>query len=122
MEGRHLRTYRAARAGRPAKCGPKWRQSMTTPTFAVSSRARLIAMALVVFGAVVAIYGLYVEPERTWPNLLLNGFYVASLGVSSIFFLMTQRLTGARWSASLRRVPEALMSIVPVAALLILAL
>jgi uncharacterized membrane protein YiaA len=95
---------------------------MTTPTFAISSRNRTIAMLLVVLGAVVAIYGLYAAPERTWPNLLLNGFYVASLGVSSIFFLTTQRVTGARWSASLRRVPEALMSIVPVSAVLVLAL
>jgi len=79
-------------------------------------------MFLVALGAIVAIYGVYAAPERTWPNLLLDGFYVITLGVSAMFFLATQRLTGARWSASLRRVPEAFMPIVPVASLLILAL
>jgi hypothetical protein len=79
-------------------------------------------MSLVALGAAVAIYGLYTAPERTWPNLLLNGFYVASLSVSAIFYLTTQRLTGARWSAGLRRVPEAFMSMAPVASLLILVL
>lgn len=94
----------------------------TTPTFAISTRARLFAVRLVVLGTIVAIYGVYAAPERTWPNLLLDGFYITTLGLSAMFFLATQRLTGARWSASLRRVPEAFMSILPVAALLILVL
>src|SRR6266700_8323385 len=94
----------------------------TTPTFDISSRTRFFAMFLVALGAVVAIYGVYAAPERTWPNLLLDGFYIPTLGVSAMFFLTTQRVTGARWSASLRRVPEAFMPIVPVASLLILAL
>src|SRR5262249_21598577 len=59
-------------------------------------------------------------PDRTWPNLLLNGFYFTSLALSAIFFLATQRLTGARWSASMRRIPEAFMMALPVAALLML--
>ena len=61
-------------------------------------------------------------PERAWPNLLLNGFYITSAGVSAMFFLATQRATGARWSASLRRVPEAFLAILPMGAALLLAL
>jgi hypothetical protein len=93
-----------------------------TPSFDISSRARLVAVLLIVLGALVAIYGVYAAPERTWPNLLLDGFYITALGVSAMFFLATQRVTGARWSASLRRVPEAFLPILPVTALLILAL
>src|SRR6266567_1048724 len=123
MEDRYVRAHRAARTKRAARCCSKWRKPMnTTPTFDISSRTRFFAMFLVALGAIVAIYGVYAAPERTWPNLLLDGFYVITLGVSAMFFLATQRLTGARWSASLRRVPEAFMPIVPVASLLILAL
>jgi hypothetical protein len=68
----------------------------------------------------VALFGVAYAPERTWPNLLLNGFYIASLAVSAIFFLATQRLAGARWSASLRRIPEAFALVMPVAAVLLL--
>jgi hypothetical protein len=57
--------------------------------------------AAVAGGAVVS------DPAGTWPNLLLDGFYIATLPLSAVFFLATQRLTGARWSAGLRRVPEA---------------
>jgi hypothetical protein len=88
--------------------------------FRVSSRHRLVPAALAAVGALAAIYAVRAAPERAWPNLLLDGFYVVSLSVSAIFFAASQRVTGARWSASLRRVPEAIMGGMPVAAVLIL--
>lgn len=90
--------------------------------FEVSPRSRLVALCLILAGTAMAIYGVYSTPDRTWPNLLLNGFYIMSLSLSAMFFLATQRLTGARWSASLRRIPEALMLGLPAAAVLMLVL
>lgn len=95
---------------------------ISSPQFAISSRNRGRAKALVFLGAMVALFGVWCAPERAWPNFLLNGFYITSLAVSAIFFLATQRLTGARWSASLRRIPEAFMLMMPVAVLLMLVL
>jgi Ni/Fe-hydrogenase subunit HybB-like protein len=92
------------------------------PRIETSRRSQGIALLLILVGALVAIRGLLVDPGRTWPNLLVDGFYFMSLGVSSIFFLAVLRLTGARWSASLRRVPEAFMLTLPVAAVLMLVL
>ena len=66
--------------------------------------------------------GLIVAPERTWLNLLVDGFYVLSLGVSAMFFLTTQRLSSAKWSAAIRRIPEAYMGVLPAAAGLLLLL
>lgn len=76
---------------------------------------------VVVVGAAVTLYGLSAAPERTWLNLLLNGFYLLSLAVSATFFLALQRLARARWSAGIRRPPEALMLVLPVAAGLMMA-
>jgi hypothetical protein len=73
-------------------------------------------------GIAAAVYGVIANPERTWPNLLIDGFYVTSLGVSAMFFLAAQRATGARWSASLRRIPEAFMPVLPLAFFLIAVL
>jgi hypothetical protein len=86
--------------------------------FRVGPRHRMAPAALVLLGAAVAAYGLYSAPERTWPNLLLNGFDILSVAVSALFFIASQRLTGARWSAGLRRIPEAFMSALPAAAVL----
>jgi hypothetical protein len=81
-----------------------------------------IAFCLVALAVVVIIYGLAAVPGRAWPNLLLDGFYGTSLGVSAMFFLVTQRLTGARWSASLRRIPEAITAVLPIMSVLMLVL
>lgn len=88
---------------------------LTAPTFKTSLPLRLAFL-----GAFAMAFGFYFAPARTWPNLLLDGFYFLSLAVSALFFLATQRLSGARWSATLRRVPEAMMSAVPVGAVLML--
>ena len=93
-----------------------------TALIQVPRRIRNLALSLLAVGVVTAIYGVTAAPERTWPNLLVNGFYITSAGVSAMFFLATQRATGARWSASLRRIPEAFLSILPLGAALMLAL
>jgi len=80
----------------------------------------LAPLGFFALGVLVAIYGLVSEPARTWPNLLIDGFYVTTLTLAPLFFLVTQRLTNARWSAGLRRVPEALMAGLPIACVLLL--
>lgn len=96
---------------------------MTDNQGLVVSRSMLrIPSALVAVGAVALVVGLVVSPERTWLNLLVDGFYVLSLGVSAIFFITTQRLSSAKWSASIRRIPEAYMRVLPAAAGLMILL
>lgn len=95
---------------------------MTKPSLELSLAHRLVPALIVAAGAAAALRGLASEPARIWANLLLDGFYLLSLAVSAMLFLATQRLSGARWSAALRRVPEALMLALPFAAALLLSL
>ena len=88
---------------------------------ALSARCS-VPLILIAAGGTISAYGVYTTPNRTWPNLLLNGFYFTSLALSALCFLASQFLTGARWSASLRRIPEAFMMALPVAAVLMLLL
>jgi hypothetical protein len=78
-------------------------------------------MSLILAGATTVAIGVYSDPERTWLNLLLNGFYMISLPLSAMFFLATQKASGARWSAGLRRIPESLMLTLPIASILMLS-
>lgn len=91
-------------------------------TFHASPRDRIFAVCLVGLAAVVVIVGLFLAPERTWPNLLLDSFYVATLGVSVLFFLAVTRAAGGRWCANLRRIPEAFLPAIPAGAVLLMVL
>lgn len=97
---------------------------MTTDHRLVVSRASLrVPIALAVIGGLALVIGLVASPEwreRTWLNLLIDGFYVLSLGVSGVFFIAAQRLASSHWWAPIRRIPEAFsMLLLPAAALLV---
>lgn len=67
-------------------------------------------------------WGFYRDPTRAWVNILLNNFYLLSLGAAALFFIAVHYLTASSWWVGLRRVPEAMMSVLPAAALLMLFL
>jgi hypothetical protein len=71
---------------------------------------------LAVVGAAALAAGLLQSPERAWLNLLLVSYFLLSLGLGGLVFIAVQYVTGAGWSVALRRVPEAMAAIIPVAA------
>jgi hypothetical protein len=79
-----------------------------------------VPVALIVLGLAAAVKGILVAPARAWSNILVDGFYVLSISVSGLFFITATRLANARWSAALRRIPEASALVLPVASLLML--
>jgi hypothetical protein len=86
--------------------------------FVLTSAMQRVPIALIAIGAIAFVAGLFLAPERTWVNLLIDGFFVLSLGVSCLFFFGSQRLANSRWSVPLRRIPEAYTMVLPVAAVL----
>jgi hypothetical protein len=94
---------------------------MTLPArVTVSRESRMLALPLIGVGLTTVAAGFAWAPERTWPNLLLNNVYMLSLALSGAIVLSIHYLSGAGWSVVLRRVPEAMMSPLPVVAVLML--
>jgi hypothetical protein len=86
-----------------------------------SHRARNLPWAMVLLGAAgaAAVY-LGQGPERFWANWLLWTLYLLTLGLGNLFIVALERLVGAHWSVPMRRVPERLASLIPLAVLLLL--
>lgn len=99
---------------------------MTTDNRLVVTPSMLrVPIALIAVGVIALVVGLVASPEwreRTWLNLLIDGFYVLSLGVSAIFFIASQRLARSQWWVPIQRIPEAFMSLLPAAAVLLIVL
>jgi hypothetical protein len=72
---------------------------------------------LVALGGGALFYGLRENPDRVWPNLLLVSYYLLALGLAGIVFVALQYVSGAGWSVGLRRVPEAMIAVIPLAAI-----
>jgi hypothetical protein len=96
---------------------------MTTDNRFVVSRSTLrIPIALAAVGVIAVVAGMLTSTERTWLNLLVDGFYVLSLGVSALFFTSVQRLASSKWVAPIRRIPEAFTHLLPIGAVLLAVL
>ena len=90
--------------------------------FVLEALPRNAACGIVLVGAAAAAIGVAGDPQRTWPELLLNSFYIVSVALGGMVFIALHYLSGAAWSAGIRRVPEAMMAAVPISAVLMLSL
>jgi hypothetical protein len=90
-------------------------------TFHPTFKMALLAIAAICI--LPLIFGLFTEPQRTLPTILLIGFYLTTLGLSGLLFMAIQFVTKAGWSTAFRRIPEAMsVAIYPGMAFMIVAL
>jgi hypothetical protein len=71
-------------------------------------------LILIALGAVTLGVGLFLDPQRTWANVLLASIYLIELSTGSLVLLALLYVSGARWSVPLQRLPEALAAALPV--------
>ncbi len=91
-------------------------------TFRMSERLRKTLLGVTLAGLSIAALGVIVSPERTWPNILLANYYLMSLGLAGVFFVALQYVSNAGWPTAFRRVPEAMITTIPVSGLVMLVI
>ncbi|MGZ3697524.1 MAG: molybdopterin oxidoreductase [Bdellovibrionota bacterium] len=84
-------------------------------TFQVSSGLMGLFAAMVLVGIGAFAFGLKSDPERAWAAYIHNHYFFMCLGLGGTFFAAIQWLTGAMWSAPVRRLSEAFTAYLPVA-------
>lgn len=84
-------------------------------TYEFSSGAKTLFLVLAAIGVAAFAFGLSTDPDRAWAAFVQNHFYFMSLGLGGAFFAAIQWLTGAMWSAPVRRVSEAFTAYLPFA-------
>ena len=83
---------------------------------------RAVACGMAAIGVAAAGIGLVRAPQQMWPEMLVNDFYILGIGLGGTLFIAVEYLSAARWCAGIRRIPEALMSALPPAAVLLLTI
>jgi hypothetical protein len=91
-------------------------------TFEAPGSLKTICVAFVLIGIATFAGALATDPTRAWASFVQNHFYFMSLGLGGIFFAAIQWLTGAMWSAPVRRLSEAFSAYLPVSLLTLAAL
>ncbi|MBW6489888.1 MAG: hypothetical protein K0B15_01720 [Lentimicrobium sp.] len=81
-----------------------------------------VTFAMMAVGIVIIAYGFVADPTRAWANFLLNNYMFLSIAIGASFFIALQYISQSGWSAMFKRVPEAMMSYIPYAGILMLLL
>ncbi|MCB1025528.1 MAG: hypothetical protein KDB79_14120 [Acidobacteria bacterium] len=87
----------------------------------ITSRERNILYVCVVIGLAGVIGGLLYS-DRFWASFLQNSFYFVTLALGGAVFVAINHISNSAWSSVLRRIPEAMMSYIPIGAVSILLL
>jgi len=82
-----------------------------------STKVVVLFQAMTLLGGVALVAGFFLAPQRTWVNVLLASNFLIGLGVGGLVLVALLYVTGARWSLPVRRVPEAMTAVLPVAAI-----
>lgn len=88
----------------------------------ISNREQKLLFVMLGIGVIGFAAGLYMNDARLWPSFLLNGFFFLTLALGALVFISINRVANAGWDTAFRRVPEAMMSYLPLGSLAMLAL
>ena len=86
----------------------------------VSRNFKIITFLLIAIGAATIIFGLITDRQTTWANYLIVNYYFFSIAMGGAFFFVIQSISQSGWSSAFKRVPEAMLSYIPFAALFFL--
>ena len=87
----------------------------------ITSKERNILYACLIIGLAGVIGGLLYS-ERFWAAFLQNSFYFVTLALGGAVFVAINHVSNSSWTSVLRRVPEAMMSYIPIGAASIMLL
>jgi len=82
------------------------------------ARGWLVPLGLGLALAAVSFLGLAADPTRFYYSWLVGWVFCLSICIGCLFFVMIQHLTKARWSTTLRRIPELFAANFPLLAIL----
>ncbi|MCO5946475.1 quinol:cytochrome C oxidoreductase [Mucilaginibacter flavidus] len=91
--------------------------------FEFKGRAKTWSLIMILVGVVGLLAGFLTgNGERTFADLLLNGYYISCVCICGIFFCAVQYVAQAGWSTAVLRVPQAFAKVLPYAGLILLAI
>lgn len=83
-------------------------------SFQTPGTLQALFLLFIVIGVGTFFWGMSQDKARAWASFTQNHFYFLSLAVGGLFFAAVQFVSGAMWSAPIRRVSESFTAYLPV--------
>lgn len=89
-----------------------------TKNFEFKGSLKTVSLALVGVGVIAFLVSFFMNKTVGWVDFYVSNLYFATMAVSGIFFLALTGAIQASWITPYKRVPEAMLSYLPVSAIL----
>ncbi|MEE2953747.1 MAG: quinol:cytochrome C oxidoreductase [Bacteroidota bacterium] len=88
--------------------------------FVINNKIKSISSIMMLIGLIALVYGFINDPHAAWPSLLFNNYFFLGISLFAVVFVALQYISEAGWSIVLKRVPEAIMSFLPITGVIML--
>ncbi len=88
--------------------------------FTINNKIKSISSIMMLIGLIAIVYGFINDPHSAWPSLLFNNYFFLGISLFAVVFVALQYISEAGWSIVLKRVPEAIMSFLPITGIIML--
>src|SRR5574341_465145 len=88
----------------------------------IPKRGQQVLFIMIGIGVIGFASGLYIDPARTWASFLQDAFFFLTLALGALVFVAINRVANAGWDTAIRRVPEAMMTYLPLGSIAMLML
>jgi hypothetical protein len=90
--------------------------------YVFEGKAKTYSLIAIVVGVLAIIAGFAINADRTFSNLLLMGYYFTCVCAAGGVFCAIQYAAQAGWSASMIRIPQAFIKVLPIAAAILIVI
>ncbi len=87
-----------------------------------NNNIKTISLIMIIIGIVSMIVAFLTDTHSAWVSLLFNNYFFMGVSLFAVFFVALQHVAEAGWSTIFKRIPEAIMSFLPITGLIMLVI
>ena len=88
--------------------------------YSINKNMSIATMIMIAIGLLSAIIAFTSDSHSAWTSLLFNNYFFLGISLFAVFFVALQYVAEAGWSTVIKRVPEAIMTFLPITCIIML--
>jgi len=88
--------------------------------YQINKRIMILSAIMIIIGLVSVFFAFTNDSHSAWTSILFNNYFFLGISLFAVFFVALQYVAEAGWSTIIKRVPEAIMTFLPITGIIML--
>jgi len=88
--------------------------------YQINKRIIILSAIMIIIGLVSVFFAFTNDSHSAWTSILFNNYFFLGISLFAVFFVALQYVAEAGWSTIFKRVPEAIMTFLPITGIIML--